>query len=505
MKIGIYGGDTRLRHSIILIAELLKNGHEVVIIYPKSKLNVKDDIIQIAKVKPRSRKKTVKEIRGNHQILRIERKGIFIESSEGQNTEYKIRPKISKNYLKFKPDLSTFLIEEIRTQISTKVYEKSENSTFLFSRMTRRAQARYRKRINAYSNKNNLNHEIQNQLQQLINEKSKNSISDLRKIADKLPSNNKLENQLKKLKLDIVLTTNLVFQEFFDESLIASCRSIEVPTVFSVFSWDNLSTKGSFALEPDFYFVWNEFQKKELIELHETINPIQLVGASRFDTFGETPVLEKQFNTIKILWLGSSKLGEPHDWIYFKKLAEIINRVVFGESINSPVIIEYRMHQEIKRDTDLRHQITEEMQRMNSEVSQVSYILSDDKIDLIRSIKESDLLFGMNTSAILEAKLLGKTVIRMKKNDFQNEMDQITHWKYIEKLCIPFNLEVIVNELKYIDTRITRDMNSWKELLKFIRPEKMETVLPVRQEVKALEDIHNSSKNIKKRMFRKNV
>jgi hypothetical protein len=36
-----------------------------------------------------------------------------------------------------------------------------------------------------------------------------------------------------------------------------------------LFSWDNLSTKGTLHVAPDLMFVWNERQRREAAELHD--------------------------------------------------------------------------------------------------------------------------------------------------------------------------------------------------------------------------------------------
>jgi len=56
--------------------------------------------------------------------------------------------------------------------------------------------------------------------------------------------------------------------------------------VFIPFSWDNLTNRGLIRVEPDRVLVWNEIQRREAVELHG-VSPERVIatGAPRFDAF----------------------------------------------------------------------------------------------------------------------------------------------------------------------------------------------------------------------------
>jgi hypothetical protein len=85
---------------------------------------------------------------------------------------------------------------------------------------------------------------------------------------------------------DVVLVSPLVKQQFHQAEVVKAAASLGVPTGFLTYSWDNLSNKGRVHVAPDRTFVWNELQRREAIELHG-LDPesIVLTGAPHWDAF----------------------------------------------------------------------------------------------------------------------------------------------------------------------------------------------------------------------------
>lgn len=484
MKIAIYGAHTRIRYSIPLITELMRDGHHVIILKTKSSMTLSERGIHKIRKIFFLHKKELHQLKTKNQKVRLRKKTLTLTSSEGGVDKFKTKAKMYMAGLDYKPNLNSAVIEGIRTIISSKVYKKMSDNNFLLERMLKRSNSRSTKRIKfergGGSSIDSLDAFIKhNQID--INSAS---IHDMRTLAYKVKPNRSLIRQIKKLNLDVLIDTNLVFQEILDSELMSACKMIKVPTIYSVFSWDNLTTKASFAIEPDNYFVWNEFQKRELLEFHEVKNSVEIVGASRFDTFGTTASLNERFNSIRIMWLGSSRLGEPDDLKHFEKLLETLSEIVTEEKISTGIIVDYRMHFEYRNDEELINKIN----FLRQKYEEICVLLSGKDTDLVSAINESHLLFGMNTSAILEARLLGKEVIRMETSVIP-EQEKSSHWKHIAKLCLTFSIEHVTEEIKRLDTKIIGRRTSWIELLKFIRPTECGIEMPARIEVEKIINI----------------
>jgi hypothetical protein len=85
---------------------------------------------------------------------------------------------------------------------------------------------------------------------------------------------------------DAVLVTPLLSLGSPQIEAVKAARAAGVPSGVLVFSWDSLSNKGEMGAIPDRIFVWNELQKREAIELHGVpAEAVVTTGAPRFDEF----------------------------------------------------------------------------------------------------------------------------------------------------------------------------------------------------------------------------
>ncbi|RAR69290.1 hypothetical protein [Flavobacterium aciduliphilum] len=70
-------------------------------------------------------------------------------------------------------------------------------------------------------------------------------------------------------------------------------EQLKIPTASFIFSWDNIASKGRMAANFDYFLVWSELMKNELIEFYPNIKPenIEVVGTPQFEPY----VLERYF------------------------------------------------------------------------------------------------------------------------------------------------------------------------------------------------------------------
>ena len=101
-----------------------------------------------------------------------------------------------------------------------------------------------------------------------------------------IPSSTVIEAFLREQQPDVVLVTPLIALGSYQPDFVKSARALDIPVVFPVFSWDNLSTKGLIHVQPDQVFVWNEWQRAEAVEMHGVPDErVVVTGAPRFDEF----------------------------------------------------------------------------------------------------------------------------------------------------------------------------------------------------------------------------
>lgn len=66
---------------------------------------------------------------------------------------------------------------------------------------------------------------------------------------------------------------------------VQAAQWLSIPTATFIFSWDNLTSQGRITLPYDYFLVWNESLKKQLLEMYEWIRPEQVfvTGTPQFD------------------------------------------------------------------------------------------------------------------------------------------------------------------------------------------------------------------------------
>lgn len=98
---------------------------------------------------------------------------------------------------------------------------------------------------------------------------------------------------LKREKPDFVFCTNQ--RPVSAISPLTAAQDLGIQTGTFIFSWDNLP-KATMIVEPDFYFVWSEHMKKELIQYYPYINSsnILITGSPQFETHSKTNLIKSR-------------------------------------------------------------------------------------------------------------------------------------------------------------------------------------------------------------------
>jgi hypothetical protein len=83
------------------------------------------------------------------------------------------------------------------------------------------------------------------------------------------PASKAIVRQLMAAQPDIVVASpaNLTHSEEIE--YVKAARSLGIPSVVPVLSWDNLTTKGLIHVQPDLTLVWNETQRDEAMRVHD--------------------------------------------------------------------------------------------------------------------------------------------------------------------------------------------------------------------------------------------
>ncbi len=119
-------------------------------------------------------------------------------------------------------------------------------------------------------------------------ELSERAIRTAARMEGAIPSSRRIERYLRERSPDAVLVTSIVRPASEEVDLLKSARRLRIPTGICVASWDNLTNKGLLKFVPERVFVWNEDQVREATELHGIPEErVQATGAGLFDEWFE--------------------------------------------------------------------------------------------------------------------------------------------------------------------------------------------------------------------------
>lgn len=254
----------------------------------------------------------------------------------------------------------------------------------------------------------------------------------LRLIERVIPSAPSYERFLAAERPDVVLITPLVGLGSQQTDWVKAARTLGIPAGFPVFSWDNLTTKGLIHEHPDRVYVWNDIQKREAVEYHGICaDTVEVTGAPRFDAFCRlTPKRDRQRFCEKyglrpdrpiLTYLCSSEFVAEHEAAFVSRWISEIRQVQALSGCN--IVVRPHPRSETQwTGVDLRawpHVALTMPKQMNA-----------DRL-LYDTLYHSVGVVGLNTSAQIEAALLGKPVFTMLAPGFERGQQGTLHFRYL--------------------------------------------------------------------------
>jgi hypothetical protein len=273
-----------------------------------------------------------------------------------------------------------------------------------------------------------------------------------RLVEDAMPSDPRCEALVGTPRPDLVVVSPLIDLGSAQTDIVKAARRLGIPTAMLLYSWDNLSTKGGLHVAPDRMFVWNERQRREAATLHgypmaKTI----ATGAPRFDDFFRLSVrtsraafcgpLGLPVDRPILMYLGSSKFVVTNDELPF--IASWVRRI---RAADDPVLrscsILVRPHPDVRlshAEGDVetvkwdglptKGTVTRPFADPHAIVLRTAYRKPQGFYD---ALHHSAAVIGLNTSAALEAAVVGRPVFTLVAGDQAADGQASTlHFRYL--------------------------------------------------------------------------
>jgi hypothetical protein len=236
---------------------------------------------------------------------------------------------------------------------------------------------------------------------------------------------------------DVVLVTPLISLGSAQIDYVRAARLLGIPTALCVWSWDHLSSKALIRELPDRVFVWNDTQKQEAVTLHRVpAKRIVVTGAQCFDKwFDRTPSRDREAFCRQIglpadrpilLYVCSAPFsGSPPEAAF---VVEWIRRIRTGSSArlrNTPILI--RPHPSRRPEWEgIDLTPFPEVVLWGSDP-----LDADARADYFDTLYHSAVVAGLNTSAFIEAGILGRPVHTILLPEWYESQMGTVHFRYL--------------------------------------------------------------------------
>jgi hypothetical protein len=297
-----------------------------------------------------------------------------------------------------------------------------------------------------------------------------------------IPTDPQLDRFLAKIAPDLVLVSPLIDYDSGQVDLVKSARAAGVPVGLAVGSWDHLTTKSQVHVKPDRTFVWNQRQKGEALAYHGLrAHEVEVVGASAFDKwFGREPSRSHDELCVRlglpagrpfVLYACSSKqiCGPAAEASFVEQWLKALRRHPALENVG--VVI--RPHPQ-----NLGAWVSAAPERFPGAVvhprTGANPIGAEDRAEYFDTLFHCAALVGINTSAMVEAAVVGRTPLTVLADRFNQRAT--LHFRHLLPenggcLVVARDLDGHVEQL----ARVLADPTAWAERLDgfvsgFIRP-----------------------------------
>lgn len=238
---------------------------------------------------------------------------------------------------------------------------------------------------------------------------------------------------------DLVLATPLVDLGSDQVDWIKAARALGIPSALAVASWDNLTNKGIIQVVPDRVIVWNDFQKTEAIELHGVApEAIEVTGAQLYDQWFERRPsrdyasfcvelgLDPERRTI--LYVGSTIFIVRDETPFVRRWIEAVRREG-GPAVRSANILirPHPMHQVPFQSLDVGEFENCAIHPLRGGMP----VNERARADYFDALHHCSAVVGINTSALVEASILGKRCFSVRDPEFALTQEGTVHFHYL--------------------------------------------------------------------------
>ena len=252
-----------------------------------------------------------------------------------------------------------------------------------------------------------------------------------------LPVDRGVRSRLAELDADVLLLTPYIGLRTIQPEYLRAARALGLPAAVCVASWDNLTSKSLIRPVPDGVIVWNETQRREATELH-AVPPERVVvtGAQSFDQWLTWEPRPRE----KLLARAGLDPAQPLVlYVCFTPFARAGNQDEVG--FVRGWLEAVRADPDLARVNVLVRPHPKRLEPWHGvELGERAVVWPrdaqlptgpDSKSDYFDSLYHSAAVVGLNSTAMLEAALLGRPVLSVLAPEFWESQEGTLHFRYL--------------------------------------------------------------------------
>jgi hypothetical protein len=261
----------------------------------------------------------------------------------------------------------------------------------------------------------------------------------LRLAEESVPPFVRVQEEIRAASPDAVLLVPHLMPGAPQSEYVRAAQALGVRTAVCVASWDNLSSKQLLRVVPDVVLVWNEEQRREAVELH-AIPPerVAVTGAQVYDHwFDWQPRPREEFcarvglpaDRPYVLYLGGALFpAEITESIFVRRWLDTIR--AHGDPALRDAAVLIRPHPK-RGDEWAQVDVSGYDNVVVWPRRTVMPVAPDARADFYDSIFHSRSVAGLNTSAFIEAGIVGRPVHVIVTAEFAGSQDGVRHFRYL--------------------------------------------------------------------------
>ena len=314
-------------------------------------------------------------------------------------------------------------------------------------------------------------------------ERAARVIAKAARLEEAIPASPTINRFIRKHLPDVVLVTPVVKYASDEVEYLKSARSLRIPAAACVASWDNLTAKGLLKFSPERVFVWNDVQREEAVTWHG-IPPDRVVatGAQRFDKWFEqrpSGSREEFMATVGldpdqpyVVYVCSSPfvVNESDDEVHFvTRLLQALRSSPNEQLRKLGVLV-----RPYPRGAPWKHA---DLARHGNAVAfptrGAAPITPGAVADFYDSLVHSKAVIGINTTAMIEAAIVGKSVLTVLEPEFVQEGSLHFHYLLEENggfLHVASTFEEHLDQLAHVLAQDDADVKVLRFVESFVRP-----------------------------------